>query len=217
MDSCCSLQPCFSRRARLKALKFLNPIPPFAFGVHNFSHFIQAILHSSFFCPHQKLLTILFSSAHKDFGRRKQLIVWVGIAWTTALIKTSLPAMDRNFSFQLDSLCATLSLSCWKVFLLFRPTKDGKPRYFSCWWIMSAPNLCLTYSWISLGVLGLKKREVFWLQRLLLSNLFLGVSWWMIVLNSVGKSTLSLRAKFLFPFFFLFSSISNSIPMLGRD
>ena len=62
-----------------------------------------------------------------------------------------------------------------------------------------------------------KKESSFWLQRLLLSDLFLGVTWWIIVLNSVGKPTSSPCAKLLFPFFFLFSSISNSIPMLGRD
>ena len=49
---CCICHPYLARSARLKALKSLNPMPPFDFGMCSFSHEIQAIFLSLSFCPH---------------------------------------------------------------------------------------------------------------------------------------------------------------------
>ena len=48
----CKRQPCFARRAVLKALKSPNPNPPSSFGRHILSHLSQAILDRPQFCPH---------------------------------------------------------------------------------------------------------------------------------------------------------------------
>ena len=130
------------------------------FGSHNFSQLNQAIFFSFAFCPHQKFLTMLVSSSHKASGNLKQLMVYVGIAWATALISTSLPALDSIFSFQPASFLRSFSLISLKVFLLFLPTNDGKPKYFSCYLITWAPNLCFISYWMSSGVFLLKNREV---------------------------------------------------------
>ena len=79
----------------------------------------------------------------------------------TALINTSLPALDSIFSFHLANFLRSFSLISLKVFLLFLPINEGKPRYFSCYFITWAPNLCLISSWIALGVLLLKNKDVF--------------------------------------------------------
>jgi hypothetical protein len=38
-------------------------------------------------------------SVHNPGGNRKTLILYVGIAWITALRRISFPACDRNFVF----------------------------------------------------------------------------------------------------------------------
>ena len=70
-------------------------------------------------------------SCTKHFGNLKQDIVYVGIACMTALIKTSRPAWDSNFSFQLFNFFQIRSFIELKDFFLFRRTKAGKPKYFS--------------------------------------------------------------------------------------
>lgn len=159
---CCSLHPCLANRARLKALRSLNPSPPppIIFGSHSLSHFIYAIFLSDPFYPHQKFCTILVISSHKLLGSRKQLIVWAKLAYATTLIRVSLPTLHKSFSFHPNSLLASLSFSCWKVFLFYLPTKDGRPRYFSCCFIISAPKSCLIVSWISARAFLLKNSEV---------------------------------------------------------
>ena len=87
--------------------------------------------------------------------------MYVGIAWTTALINTSLPAFERSFSFQLANFLLSFSLKSLKVFLLFFPTKDSKPKYFSCYWITWTPNLFFILSLIWSGVFLLKNSVVF--------------------------------------------------------
>jgi hypothetical protein len=60
-------------------------------------HLAQCILPFSTCCPHQKFATIESNSSHRTWGRRKQLKMYVGIDCTTALIRTSFPAMDNLF------------------------------------------------------------------------------------------------------------------------
>jgi hypothetical protein len=60
-------------------------------------HLAQCILPFSTCCPHQKFATIESNSSHRNWGRRKQLKMYVGIDCTTALIRTSFPAMDNLF------------------------------------------------------------------------------------------------------------------------
>ena len=129
-----SLQPCLVSRAKLKAFKSLNPMPPLSFRIHNFFHEIHAIFLSLSFCPHKKLLIMEFSSLQCVFGSLKQLIVYVGITWATALISISLPAFDNNFLFQLAICRPTWSLIRLKAFHFPLLINGGSPRYFSWWW-----------------------------------------------------------------------------------
>ena len=87
--------------------------------------------------------------------------MYVGTACAIISIRISFSALDNNFSFHLDNLLFNRSSNLWKVLCLFFPTKDVSPRYFSCYFIISAPNLILTSSWIAWGVFRLKKSEVF--------------------------------------------------------
>ena len=145
----------------LKAFKSLKPILPFSFVVHIFFHDIHAIFLSFSFCPHQKLLIIEFSSLQSEFGSLKQLIVYVGVTWATALMSTSRPALDNNLPFHPAISLPTWSFIQLKAFLFPFLINGGSPRYFSWCWMIWASNFCCTYSFVSLGVFLLKKREVF--------------------------------------------------------
>ena len=126
-----SRHPYFANMAKLNCFSYLNPIPPQAFGAQSFSQLIHAIFHSSLHCPHQKFLIILVISSQRESGILKQLIVYIGIAWATAFIRTSFTALNNRFSFQPTNFLASFVLTSLKVFFLFLPTKDGRPRYFS--------------------------------------------------------------------------------------
>lgn len=51
-----------------------------------------------------------------------------GTACATALIRISLPAVVKSFSFQPDTLFVTLCFSLAKVLFFDGPTKEGSPR-----------------------------------------------------------------------------------------
>ena len=155
-----SLQPCLARRAKLNCLSCLKPITPLHFGSHIFSQLSQAIFLASSFWPHQKFLIMLINSSQSAFDNLKHLMVYVGIAWATTLINTSLPALANIFSFHPTNFLRSFSLISLKVFLLFFPTKEGNPKYFSCCFITCAPSLCYISSWIAFGVLRLKNKDV---------------------------------------------------------
>lgn len=109
------LQLCFASKAKLKACKFLKPILPRDFGLHILFQQIQAILDSCYFCPHQKLLISLLRSLQRLFESWKQLIVQVGMAWATALMRTSLLPKESNFPFQPASFLHTFSFISAKI------------------------------------------------------------------------------------------------------
>ena len=126
-----SLQPCLAKRAKLNCLSYLKPIPPLHFGSHNFSQLSHAIFLSSSLCPHQKFLINLVNSSHRASSNLKQFMVYVGTAWAIALISISLPALDNIFSFHPTNFFWIFSFISLKVFLLFFPTNEGNPKYFS--------------------------------------------------------------------------------------
>ena len=64
---------------------------------------------------------MLVISSQLESGNLKQLIVYVSIAWATTLIRISLLALDKSFSFQPTSLFANFSLRPQKVLHLNRP------------------------------------------------------------------------------------------------
>lgn len=143
-----------------RAFKSRNPNPPSSFGRHILPQLNQIILFFTFACPHQNLHTMAVISSQRVFGNLKMLMIYVGTTWATVLMSISFLACESSFSFQLESLLFSLSMNCWKVLHLFFPTKDGRPKYFSCCWMTSAPNLFLISSKMSCGVFWLKKREV---------------------------------------------------------
>jgi hypothetical protein len=106
----------------------LKPRPPVDFDLPNFSQLIQCIFDFFDICPHQKDCIILFRSLHKVTGSKNTRIQYVGIACTTALIKISFPAWERNFTFQFVNLFQTLSLMLLKAWILDLPIRDGSPR-----------------------------------------------------------------------------------------
>ena len=78
----------------------------------------------------------------------------------TTFINTSLPALKNIFSFHPTNFFPSFSLMSLKVFLLFLPTSEGRPEYFSCCFITWAPNLLLISSWTSPEVVLLKNKDV---------------------------------------------------------
>ena len=124
-----SLHPCLASKAKLNALRSLNPIPALAFGLHIFSQAIHASFLSLSRCPHQKLQIREFSLLHRESGILKQFILYVEMAWATAFIRISRPADDNDFPFQLAILRPTWSLMQLNAFFFPLPTKGGSLKY----------------------------------------------------------------------------------------
>ncbi|KAK8311071.1 hypothetical protein V6Z12_D02G226200 [Gossypium hirsutum] len=125
------LHPCFASKATLNLARSLNPIPPSSFRllkndqVHQWMPFLSAT-----FC-HQNLARIPSIFLQKVLGNKKHIIAYVGIAWRMDLMRTSLPPIDNSLVFQEDIRLRILSLRLAKAYFLFRPTIQGKPKYFS--------------------------------------------------------------------------------------
>ena len=145
--------------ARLNAWRFLKPIPPLSLDLHNFLQLTQSILDSWPRWPHQNLLIMLSISSHKPLGSWKQLIVYVGIAQATALIKISLPPIERIFSFHPDSFLPTHSLISANTSILDLPMIEGRPRYLLYHESYIGPRISKVSTFFSIGVLALKKTD----------------------------------------------------------
>ena len=105
-----SLHACLASMAKLKAWRFRKPIPPWILDLHIFFQATQASFCSWCHCLHQKLHIMLSRSSHRPFGRRKQLIVYVGTAWAIALIRISLPPIESIFFLSIPKAYFPLSL-----------------------------------------------------------------------------------------------------------
>jgi len=58
-------------------------------------------------------------------------MLYVAIAWTTALIRTSFPAWEKIFSFHPLIRLHIRSLMPFNVRVFDFPTTIGRPKYFS--------------------------------------------------------------------------------------
>ena len=142
-------------------------MPPYAFEIHIFFQPTQLIFASFCFWPHQKFHIILSKSSHKLCGSWKQLIVYVGIAWVTALMRISFPPIERSLPFQPANFCPILSFKMEKTGVLDLPMKDGSPKYLVCFECCIGPKMLKISSLISWRVFGLKNTEylsvlIFW-------------------------------------------------------
>ena len=144
--------------ARLKDWGFLNPMPPVSLDLQRFFQLTHAIFYSCSLYPYQNLLIMPSISSQSPLGRRKQLIVYVGMAWATAFLRISLPPIDNIFSFHPDIVFAIFSFTSTKTSSLDFPMMEGSPR------LCYALNLALD-PWfpvsrlLAQGVLLLKKIE----------------------------------------------------------
>ena len=122
----------FCQHGQIKLLQLLEPQTPSSLWSTKFLLTDPCHFRSSLHYLHQKFLITLVISSQRELEILKQLIVYVGIAWATAFIRNSFPAVDNSFSFQPANLLASFVLTSLKVFFLFLPTEDGRPKYFSC-------------------------------------------------------------------------------------
>jgi hypothetical protein len=88
-------------------------------------------------------------------------MLYVGIAWTTALINISLPAWDKNLTFHSSNFFCTLLHIPAKVLFLDRPTIEGSPKYLSKLAAIWIPAVLQRKSLKSTPVFLLKKTDVF--------------------------------------------------------
>lgn len=80
-----------------------KPKPPSCLDLHNIRPFFQWTLVPVFENPHEKWAIKVSSWLHKLRRGLKQPIAYIGIAWTTALGKTSFPPLENSFSCQEQS------------------------------------------------------------------------------------------------------------------
>lgn len=83
-----------------------------------------------FCCLHRKIRVKDVITWQVDFGSLKHCITY-DEACTTALIRTSLPAGDRNFSFQQLNFLYTLSCIYRGTTLPVVPSHEREPKIFS--------------------------------------------------------------------------------------
>lgn len=102
-----------------------------------------------------------FIVSHKAFGILKMLMEHVGIACTTVLIRTSLPAFEIKFSFHPITFLVIFSYKPLKVFTLDFPLAFSNPRYFSQSSTILAPIKALMLCFTSDVVFQLKNDDVF--------------------------------------------------------
>lgn len=112
------------------------------------------------FC-YQNLVKMCSNSSHKDLGRRKHAITYVGIDCNIDLMRTSLPPWDKNWVHQQFIFFFILSLKYWKEAFLLLPTILGNPKYFLGLFEYITPKSL--YNWIltESGVFALKMLVVF--------------------------------------------------------
>lgn len=65
-------------------------------------------------------------SSHEPLSSLNTLITYVGTAWATALISTSLPALENYLCCQFEILFNTLSLTSLKKLQII----EERPKYF---------------------------------------------------------------------------------------
>lgn len=117
-----------AKRARLKALKSLNPIYPTFFGLHIFSQLIHAIGFSfSRFCKKFRVAAKIESI--KESWSRYMNIWYTSIACNTALIRTSQSACDKNF-FPACHFFKYFNFNIPKNMFFDNPIMHGIPTYF---------------------------------------------------------------------------------------
>lgn len=68
------------KKRQIKFFNSQNPIPPYTFGVANFSQEIQCKEHLSIVLLHQKFPMEDVSYLHTFLVNLKQLMLWVGMA-----------------------------------------------------------------------------------------------------------------------------------------
>ena len=83
---------CLANNESLNFSISLKPKPPTSLASHKHFQFTQWTFQLSPLYPHQYFLIKTSNSFTNPLGSLKQLIVYVGIAWITDFIRTSLPA-----------------------------------------------------------------------------------------------------------------------------
>jgi hypothetical protein len=124
-------QPCLASKAMLKHSRSQYPNPPLSFHHPIRFQLIHAVFFSLSLCPHQNRDIIELMSLHNVLGNRNTLIVYVGIASTTALSKISFPAWERNFSCHQFIRSQIFPFISVKALIRDLPIKAGSPKYFS--------------------------------------------------------------------------------------
>ena len=122
---------CLSSKALLKTPKSRNPIPPNHLGWQRESQLFQCIVLPLLFDPHQNRAINPWISWINPAENLYTPIKYVGIAWITDLSNTSLPALDRSFSFHPCPFFQIRSLMHAKTAFFDLPIIVGNPRYFS--------------------------------------------------------------------------------------
>ena len=93
--------------------------------------------------------------------------MYVGIAWATALMRTSFPPIERSLPFQPANFWPILSFNIEKTSILDLPMNEGSPKYLVCFESCIGPKILKISFLISWLVFGLKNIEdlsmlIFW-------------------------------------------------------
>ena len=140
--------------ARLKDWGFLNPMPTVSLDLQRFFQLTHAIFYSCSLCPHQNLLIMPSISSQSPLGRRKQLIVYVGMAWATAFLRISLPPIDNIFSFHPDIFFCNFLLHFNKNLFFGLPNDGRQSKVMLCFESCVGPMISSISAFSSGGVIA---------------------------------------------------------------
>ena len=127
---CIILHTCFANKPSLNFSISLNPIPPFSLASHKCFQVTQWIFLPSLLYPHQNFQIMVSNSLISHFGSLKQLMEYVGMAWITDIINTSLLDWDNNFSFHRWSFFTLAPWCKWNFIFFLYPQGLESPNIF---------------------------------------------------------------------------------------
>ena len=122
----------FAIKVSLNFFAFRNPNPPWALGLHRWSHDFQVQnLPLSFLGHHQNLRVVASSLSHTIVGTSKVQKVYVGIACITDLMRVWRLAQDKLLLLHPFNRASSFSFRYLKSFVLLLVVKRGAPRYLA--------------------------------------------------------------------------------------
>ena len=160
LGSLTHLHQSLAPRALLRISGLSKPRPPWFLGLQTFSQETKAhfFLVSSF--PHKKSRWIFWNYCKTPNGAGRVDSMKIGIAWRTALVRTSLPAKLKYLFVHFLTLSWILVINGSHILLFQGLAISGAPKYLEGRDSLWKPEILDTFLWMGLWVLKKKNFDL---------------------------------------------------------